>query len=410
MREVYILGVGMTPFGTYLDKTHDDLTATAVRSALADCGAATESIGMAIYGSVVQPALSGNYVVPGQFALRKMGIATIPVLNVENACASSSSALSIAYDYVRTGLADVVLAVGVEKLNTEDRDARFKVFNQPADIAQAESFLERNGPRLAPLEVQVDKSGPRSILMDSYAASARLHMQRFGSTQRQLAAVAAKNHCHSVHNPMAHFRKPFTIDEVLAGRAVSYPLTVPMCAPISDGASAVIVCSKEAAKRHPNATPVRVLACVLRSGSNREVDDLDHHVTRIASNAAYEMAGIGPSDLSVAEVHDASAYGEIAETEALGLCTFGEGGVIAERGDTTVGGRIPVNPSGGLESRGHPLGATGLAQIYELTQQLRGRASGRQVENARFAIAQNGGGFIEVEEAACCVTILGRAG
>lgn len=408
MRDVYILGVGMVPFGLHLDKTHDDLTALAVGRALEDAGAAVSDLNMALYSSVVQPAISGNYVVPGEFAFRKLGIGGIPVLNVENACASSSSALSLAFDHVRTGLADVVLVAGTEKLNTKDRDARFAIFNQPGDTAQAELFLERFGPRLPPMEQEVNKEGPRSVLMDSYSTNARLHMQRFGTTQRQLAIVASKNHRHSVDNPMCHYRNPMTVEEVLAGRLVSFPLTVPMCSPISDGAAAVIVCSADALGRFRTARAVRVLACVLRSGTDRDIDDVEHHVTRITSNAAYEMAGVGPSDVSVAEVHDAAAFGEIAETEALGLCGFGEGGPFAEAGHTSLGGRVPVNPSGGLESRGHPLAATGLAQIFELTQQLRGTADKRQVEGARIAVAQNGGGFIHVEEASCCVTILGR--
>jgi acetyl-CoA acetyltransferase len=199
-----------------------------------------------------------------------------------------------------------------------------------------------------------------------------------------------------------------TVDEVMGARQVSWPLTTPMCAPISDGSSAVVLCSKEALSRFPDAAPIRVLASILRSGSDREPDAYDRHVTRLAAKDAYELAGVGPEEMSVAEVHDASSYGEVVQVEALGLVPLGESGPRAEAGETTVGGRIPVNTSGGLVSKGHPLAATGIGQLHELVAQLRGRASGRQVEGARFAIAENSGGFIGVEDAVSCVTILGQ--
>ena len=181
-----------------------------------------------------------------------------------------------------------------------------------------------------------------------------------------------------------------------------------MCSPISDGASAAIICSKEALSRFPDARPIRIMASVLASAGDREWADFENHVCRTTALKAYDQAGIGPSDISVAEVHDASAFGEIIQLENLGFCELGQGGWISERGETSLGGRIPVNPSGGLESKGHPIGATGLAQIYELVTQLRGDAGPRQVEGARFALAENGGGFLGVEEAAAVVTILGR--
>jgi acetyl-CoA acetyltransferase len=246
--------------------------------------------------------------------------------------------------------------------------------------------------------------------MDVYAAFARFHMKRFGTTQRQLAAVAAKNHTHSVHNPLSQYRKPFTTEEVLAAAPITYPLTVPMCSPVSDGAAAVVVGTAAALKRLrvDRRRAVRVLACVLQSGSDRIPDDIHRHCTALAAKRAYEAAGIGPGDVDVAEVHDATAIGEIIQIENLGFCGYGEGGTLAERGDTLIGGRIPVNPSGGLESKGHPIGATGLGQIHELVTQLRGKADVRQVQGAKIAIAENGGGLQGIEEAVACITILGR--
>ncbi len=231
-------------------------------------------------------------------------------------------------------------------------------------------------------------------------------MKTYGLSERQLAAVAAKNHCHSVHNPFSQYRAAMTIDEVLAARRVAWPLTLPMCSPISDGAAAAIVCNQQGLARFKKRRGIRVLASVLASSSDRECADLDRHITRLAATRAYELAGVGPEDMSLAEVHDATAFGEILQSECLRFCAFGDGGQLAESGATRLGARIPINVSGGLESKGHPIGATGLAQLVELVIQLRGEAGPRQVRGARFAIAENGGGFDEVEEAAASVTIL----
>ncbi|MNZ55294.1 lipid-transfer protein [compost metagenome] len=246
--------------------------------------------------------------------------------------------------------------------------------------------------------------------MSIYAGFCRWHMKTYGTTQRQIAAVCAKNHGHSVHNPYSQFRKPFTIEEVLAAPPITYPITLPMCAPMTDGAAAAIICTEAGLKRI-GADPkrcVKIAASVIRSFTLRGIEEPDKHVSHLAALQAYEIAGLGPQDMHVAEVHDASAMGEIIQAENLGLAPMGLGGVCAERGDFTVGGRIPINPSGGLESKGHPLGATGIGQLFELTTQLRGEAGARQVEGARHAIQENGGGLIGVEEGAVAVHILSR--
>jgi len=295
---------------------------------------------------------------------------------------------------------------------TPDKERNMAVLNGAWDVHGVDevlSNLERLGAGVGTREADGTANAQRSVFMDVYAALAKQHMRRFGTTQRQLAAVAAKNHHHSVANPLAQYRTDYTVDQVLAARPISWPLTLPMCSPISDGAAAVIVCREEALPRFTAKRAIRVYASALASGSNRDAEDLDRHICRRAAAKAYERAGVGPSEMSVAEVHDATAMGEILQSENLQLCPLGDGGPLAERGETSIGGRIPINPSGGLESKGHPIGATGLGQIHELVTQLRGESGARQVTGARFGIAENGGGFHGFEEASACVTILGQS-
>jgi acetyl-CoA acetyltransferase len=344
--------------------------------------------------------------IPGEYALRPLGISGARVLHVEAACASSTIGLHLAIDHVRAGLADIALVVGVEKLYSEDRAKRFAVFQQPRDIIEAERYLARTERLLARVPNGLDTASP-NVLMQAYAAQARLLMATYGTTQRQIATVAAKDHAASQYNPLAQYRNALSIEEILAAPQVAWPLTNPMCAPISDGASAAIVCAAELAPRFAGQA-IRVLAAENQSGSDRAPDDYARHVTRIVASRAYERAGLGPRDMVVAEVHDASSIGEMIQTEALGLCDTGQSGPAAERGDTALGGRIPVNVSGGLVSKGHPLAATGTGQIHELVSQLRGQAGARQVEGARVAIAENSGGFYGVEDGMSAVTILAR--
>ena len=411
MREVFVVGVGMTPFGVHAELSTGDMARAAVTTALNDAGAKANDVGATFYANTVSGAIEGQYGMKGQHALRPLGIEGGPLVNIENACAGSSTALNLAVTQVAAGLAEVALAVGSEKLNTDDRVKRAGAFGQPLDVDAMKKFLEACGPLAAdikpPPEVVID---PKmfSLFMEGYALQAKLHMKKYGTTWRQLAVVSAKNHHHSTMNPLAQFQKDFTPEQILAGKVVAWPLTMPMCAPISDGAAAVLVCSKDALSRFDRKRAVKVLASELVSGTTRDFYDVARTGIKRASTAAYERAGIGPKDIGVAEVHDASAYAEINQTEQCGLVPLGEGGIAAERGDTKLGGRIPVNTAGGLESRGHPVAATGAAQIHELVLQLRGEADKRQVDGARFALASTSGGFIGVEDGATCVTILGR--
>jgi acetyl-CoA acetyltransferase len=397
----------MTLFGRHAERTHTELTREAVTAALADAGVQPHDVGMAIYANVIQGFFAQEMSIPGEYALRPLGIEGVRVMHVEAACASSTIGLHVAVDYVRAGLADVVLVVGVEKLYSSDRAKRFAVFQQPRDAEEARAYLERTRGMLVPAPAGAEGPGP-NIMMDAYAAQARLHMATYGTTPRQIAAVAAKNHAHSVHNPLAQYRNAMSIEEVLAAPPVAWPLTVPMCAPISDGAAAAIVCADDIVQHFPRGRPVRVLAVESQSGRDRAPDAYEHHVSRLTAARAYEKAGVGPDDIDVAEVHDASSSGEIVQCEALGLCAPGRGGWCAEQGETSLGGRIPVNVSGGLVSKGHPLGATGLGQIHEVVLQLRGDAGPRQVKGARIALAENSGGFYGVEDGLSAITILRR--
>ncbi len=411
MSEVFVVGVGMTPFGRFHEQSVKDLTRDVVNEALADAGCAKEAVGAAYFANTTQRVLEGQYLVPAQMALREMGFERIPISNVENACASASTAFQHAFTAIKAGMTDVAIAIGAEKMYDTNKTRSFEIFDGAWDVHETEMterLLMKMGEGVEPPAGLELPNGQRSVFMDIYAAFAKYHMKTFGSTQRQLAAISAKNHAHSALNPLSQYQQTYSVDEILEARLISWPLTLPMCSPISDGAAAAILCHRDALDRFESGRAIEVQACVLGSGIDREIDELDKHITRLAANQAYEASGLNPDDISVAEVHDATAFGEVTQVENLGFCELGEGGVIAERGDTRLGGRIPVNPSGGLESKGHPIGATGLGQIYELVTQLRGEAGARQVEGARFGIAENGGGIYRIEEATCCITVLGN--
>ena len=410
MQNLYVIGVGMTVFGRHPGRSVRELTAEAVDAALTDAACGREQIEAAYFGNAAQDYFEGQLTIPGQVALLSNGFSGLPIYNVESACATGSMAFHLAARHLRAGDGDVVLAVGVEKMNYPDKAKMFAMFEGGWDVERADenyATLVAMGEGVeVPAEFKRDK--PFSKFMEVYAAFCRFHMKTYGLTQRQLAVVAEKNHAHSVHNPYAQYRETFSVDAVLASPPVAYPLTTLMCSPISDGAAAAILCTEDALDRYgfDRARAIRIRASVMRSASHRAFDDTARHVTRLAAQEAYASAGLGPEDMDVAEVHDASAMGEIIQSENLGFCAAGEGGVLAESGATRIGGRIPINPSGGLECKGHPIGATGLGQIFELTVQLRGEAGQRQVEGARVAIQENGGGLFGSEEASAHIGIL----
>jgi acetyl-CoA acetyltransferase len=412
MTDIYIAGIAMTVFGRHIERPLHDLAREALDGALKDANCTTDDLGVAFYAGMTNGPLQGQISIPGQVVFSKIGVEGIPVYNVENACASGSSAFNLAVQSLRAGTSDVALALGAEKMNIPDKMKTFSIFEGGWDVSRAEEntrmLLQMGEGIEVPEGSESDK--PYSKFMAIYAAMCRYHMKTYGTTQRQIAAVSAKNHTHSVHNPFSQYRQPYTIDEVLGAPPITYPITLPMCAPVSDGAAAAILCTEQGLKRIgvDRSRCIKVAASVIRSFTHRRLDQPELNISHLAATQAYEQAGLGPRDMHVAEVHDASAMGEIVQAENLGLVALGEGGPAAECGDFTVGGRIPINTSGGLESKGHPLGATGIGQLHELVTQLRGEAGKRQVEGARHAIQENGGGSLGVEEAAVAIHILSK--
>ena len=409
MSNVYIVGLGMIRFNKYPDRTVRDMAHEVTNLALEDAGLDKAALQAAFFSNTFWGMFSNQHSIRGQVALRSMGIHAIPVTNVENACAGASTALHLAYTGVRAGMVDVALAVGSEKITDPDKMKSLTAYATCMDVENFESHIHMMMELNKTFKVAIppDQAPPgdgRSIFMDAYAMGAKWHMSRFGSTQQQLAAICAKNHWHGSLNPMAQYQQDMTVADVLADKPIAYPLTRAMCAPVGDGAAAAIVCSEAYLKKLAAARPIRILASVLGSGTDRDLDGED--IGERLAKQAYEAAAVGPQDIDLAELHDATSYGELHQTEAMGFCPMGEGGPWAESGATKLGGKQPVNTSGGLECRGHPIGASGLAQIYELGVQLRGEAGPRQVEGARLGLAENGGGNIGVEEAAMCIHIL----
>tara|TARA_R110002095_G_scaffold87395_8_gene76310 strand:+ start:69 stop:1322 length:1254 start_codon:yes stop_codon:yes gene_type:complete len=415
MKDVYIIGSYSTAFGRRPGDSVKDLAREAFDGVLADaglddperiesswfgnCGMWTDEQG-SIRGQVCLTPL----VREGRFPER------IPLTNVEGGCATASLALSGAWKDVLSGQAGMSIAFGLEKtFYPETPEKTANIYFGGIDQYNPEEWEEyyRAAGELAG---KAFEPGPdRTIFMDTYAMQACHHMKRYGTTQRQIAAGAAKNHNHGAMNPKAQYRFETTVDEVMADRPVTFPLTRAMCAPVGDGAAAAIVCSAEILRELPPAVrerAVRIAAQGLSGGKYRSLDE--DGLSRFAAERAYRMAGLQPSDIDVAEVHDATSFCEIYQVEMMGFCARGEGGAFVESGATTLGGRIPVNTSGGLVSKGHPVGATGLSMTNELVLQLRGEAGERQVDGARIALAENGGGVIGFDEAACSVLILER--
>jgi acetyl-CoA acetyltransferase len=428
--DVRISGVGMTGFGVAPGSTVRSLGVAAVDEALVDAGIGAGDVDMVVFANAGQGVLTGQEMVRGQVALHDhgLGAAGIPIVNVENACASGSTAVHVAAMAVASGTAEVVVAVGAEKLTNPDKRRTMAVFSTAVDIdalpelgdqvrrdmlglgsSGSGSSGSAGSSGTAGAGADAAGGGPvQSALMAVYAETARRFFERGGGTIEDAAAVAVKNRAHAAANPRAQFRTPLTAGEVLGSRMIADPLRLLLCSPVADGGAAVVVCSAERARALGAGAgePVRIDASVLRTGG---VGDLENDgVVRRAATAAYESAGIGPGDLDVVEVHDAAAPAELWMYEHLGLCPPGGAPGLLAGGATRLGGRCPVNPSGGLLSRGHPVGATGLAQIVELADQLRGRCGARQVPGARVALAQNSGGHLAGEEAVATVTVLSR--
>lgn len=388
MRKVVIGGVGMTPFGKFLERNLKSLAEEAVSLALKDARVSVNDVDRVFFGNAAAGVVTGQEMIRAQSSLRNTGLDGKPMFNVENACASGSSALNLAWLSVSSGQAETALVVGVEKLSHEDKAISFGAFAKAVDLEE-------------PLPEGVT-TGTGSLFMDLYAAKARKWMEKTGADASDFARVVVKSRRAGSLNPLAQFRKETSVEEVLASRMVSDPLTLFMCSSIGDGGAAVFICSEDYAARR-DIRPVFIRASSIVSA---KADGSGELVAVRAANAAYEEAGIGPSDVHVVELHDASAPAELIHYENLGLCAAGDAPKLIRSGETDIGGRVSVNPSGGLLSRGHPVGATGVAQIVELTQQLRGTAGARQRKGAKVALAENNGGQLAGDSAVALVTIL----
>jgi acetyl-CoA acetyltransferase len=405
MRDVAIVGAGMTHFGKYLDRGLKDLAAEAVGGALAAAGIEGSALQVAVVGNAAAGLVTGQEMIRAQVVLREMGIGGIPMVNTENACASSSTALHIAWLYVASGMYDVALALGVEKLYHQDKQRSFDAIGAALDVEDVQRLVaEMHADQEGKAAEEGSGAGQsRTVFMDIYASMARDHMRRYGTTKEQFGQVAVKNHFNGSLNPHAQYRERYTLEEVLDSPPVAEPLTRLMCSPIGDGAAAVVVCAGEKAPQFTT-KPVWVRASALGSGQDHGPDEPG--ISERVSKVAYEMSGIGPGDIDLAEVHDATSPAELILYEELGFCAPGEGGRLIDSGDVSLAGRLPVNTSGGLISKGHPIGATGLAQIYEIYLQLRGEAGERQVQGAKVGLTENGGGRVRNELAATSVHIL----
>jgi acetyl-CoA acetyltransferase len=381
MASVIVLGVGMIPFGKHLKLSVVDMGAEAAYLALKDAGLPPARIEIGFFASAGASRMFGESTV-GQNVFWEVGVNKVPVINVENACTSGSTALYLAYNAVLAGQVEVALAVGSEKLCVPD------------------TGLLNSGK--TELDTQLGMVAPAGFAMRAYR-----HMVEFGTTREQLAQVAVKNRLHAEHNQIAQFRTPVSLEQVLAAPMIVDPLTRLQCCPIADGAAAAVVCSDRVAKSLGRAVDVN--AAVLCTGNYESPQDMVRWETDYRSCAlAYEKAGLGPKDIDVVECHDAFTIAEILHYEALGLCKLGEGGALVAQGETALGGRIPVNVSGGLLSRGHPVAATGLAQVVEIVTQLRHEAGPRQVDSARIGLAQCMGGDKAGDTKSCTVAIFSR--
>jgi len=414
MRDVYIIGAYSTQFKKWPDRSFKQLTRDAYLEVLKD--AKMEN------GDEIQFAWFGNCFMGFQEQMNIRGQVCfiplvreglfperVPLINVEGACATASMAFHGACKDILSGECEVSLAVGVDKVFNPKatREETFKMFDVGIDNFDREETIDEYIKAAEKCGEKFEIGPDRTMFMDTYAIQALYHMWKYDTTQRQIAIGASKNHFFGSLNPKAQYQFQVPVEKVLEDRVISYPLTRSMCAPIGDGAAAAIVCSGDFMKNLPSDVQnraVKVKATVFTGGKYRDPDEPS--LSKVAADKAYEKAGVRPEDIDVAEVHDASSFCEIYQAEMLGFCPVGEGGKFIESGETALGGKIPINTSGGLVSKGHPVGATGLSMIYELVTQLRGEAGPRQVKNAEFALQENGGGVIGLEEAACSIIIL----
>ncbi|MQA24960.1 MAG: thiolase family protein [Micromonosporaceae bacterium] len=385
--KVFVVGVGMTAFGRSPDRSLRSLGREATLNALRDAGVGPRDVGVLVCGTARSGMLQGRESGVGQLVGWELGINQIPVYNVKNYCASGSTSFDVARLAVASGEHDVALAIGLEKLTAR---------------AGKGATLTSDG-----MEIEGDLGfSPPAY----FGMLARRHMEQYGTTREQMAMVTVKNRRFSAHNPYTQYKDQVTVDEVLAAKPIAEPLTLLDCCPTTDGAAAAVLVSERVLDRlRVRARAVKVEASVLRTGIYEQLKDMTTFELDVrSSRLAYENAGIGPEDVDVAEVHDAFTIAEITHYEDLGLCAKGEGGQFVESGASDLGGKVAVSTSGGLLTRGHPLGATGLAQVHEIVMQLRGEAGERQVDGAKVGLTHVAGGFMENDIATSAVALLSR--
>jgi acetyl-CoA C-acetyltransferase len=387
MRSVAVIGIGKTAFGAFADRDIRSLAAEAIRNSLADAGTEGGRIDAFYLGNFAGPSFVGqNHLAPyiGLAAGLRRGV---PCTRIEDACASSGSAFFHAVQSVAAGQNDFVLVAGVEKMTSQPTPRVAEILAGAGDMS-GEGAAGATFPAL-------------------FAMIARRHMYQYGTTREQLAAVAVKNHANGALNPLAHMRKVITIEQALAGKPIAEPLTVFDCSLVSDGAAAAVLAPLDRAREF-NSRFARVLA-VAQTSDHVALDEKEDitafDAVRTAGEMAYRIAGLGPRDIDVAELHDCFTIAEIVASEDLGFVRKGDGGPFAAAGCTAIRGTIPINTSGGLKSKGHPVGATGVGQICDIVMQLRGDAGPRQVARNRVGLAENLGG----SGATCVVSILGNS-
>jgi acetyl-CoA acetyltransferase len=383
----------MTRFGKHLERSARNLVEEAVAGALADAGVEASDVQAAFVGNAVAGLMSGQESIRGQVVLRRTGLLGVPIVNVENACASSSTALHLGWQSVASGMHQCVVVVGFEKLYDEDKARSFRAFNASMDLSELEERFGRTAGH------------GRSVFMDLYASFSEEGLgDRSTLDPDALALVSVKNHHHGALNPYSQYREEVTVEQVLGARPVAGPLTLLMCSPLSDGAACLVLTSPDFARGRSGG--VGIAASVLTSG--RGDDASKATAVERAVKEATELANVGTTEVDVIELHDATSIAELNLYEELGLCQRGDAARLVRDKVTWLGGDLPVNPSGGLLSRGHPIGATGAAQIVELAWQLEGRCGDRQVPAAKAALAQNAGGWVGTDAAACAIHILKR--
>jgi acetyl-CoA acyltransferase len=383
MRDVVIIGVGMTRFGKFLERSLQDLGREATWAAVEDANIKAKDIQIAYVACSMAYQLTDLKGIIGEHVLGAAGFFGLPIINVENACSSGSTALRGACLEVSSGNHDIALALGVEKLFCNN-------------TAQSAAAMASGTPYA--------KYG--FMFPALYSMTLKTWMEKYHVTREHFAKVTMKNSYNGSLNPRAQFRKALSMEEILNARVIAGPLTLYMCSTMGDGAAAAIVCTREKARRFTSKPLVQVAACELVSGTVYLPDQPHEDVSTHASRLAYEKAGLGPKDINLAEVHDGMAPAELMLYEELGFCKEGESPKWIDEGITQITGKLPVNPSGGLTAKGHPVAATGLAQVAEIVWQLRGEAGERQVKNAKVGLTENAGGWILDDNAACAVTIL----